>query len=271
MKKTKMAIMYDFDKTLSPKDMQEFRILKTLGYEDPKVFWQEVNAKSQESRMDNILTYMFLMNEKARGFTKKQLNDEGTYIELFKGVDTWFDRINAFAKLHNIEVEHYIISSGNQEIIEGTSIAKKFKKIYACSYIYENGKAVWPARVVNYTTKTQYIFRIHKGILDECNDVDLNKWTPKEEKYIAYEHMIYIGDGLTDVPCMKVINQFHGNTIAVYHPKDTQKDLAKELVGKGRCKYMAKADYSQNSRLEHIVKRIVERVALDVELECLKK
>lgn len=271
--KTKMAIMYDFDKTLSPKDMQEFRLIESLGYDDPKKFWQKVSDKSKKYKMDSILTYMYYMNHEAHGLTYESLNNEGKYIKLFDGLDTWFDRINEYGLKHNIEVEHYIISSGIQEIIEGTSIASKFKKIYACSYVYDENKvASWPARVVNYTTKTQYIFRIHKGILDECNDVDLNKWTPLEEKYIAYENMVYIGDGLTDVPCMKVINQYHGNTIAVYgDDSKNKKDLAEELVGKGRAKFMALADYRENSQIENLVKTIIDDIEVNAKLESYRK
>jgi 2-hydroxy-3-keto-5-methylthiopentenyl-1-phosphate phosphatase len=269
MKKTKMAIMYDFDKTLSPKDMQEFRIIESFGYEDTSTFWKEVREMALDKKMDSILTYMYYMNLKANGLTKDYLVNEGKYIELFKGVETWFDRINKYALANNVELEHYIISSGIQEIIEGTSIAKNFKKIYACSFMYgADGKAMWTSRVVNYTTKTQYIFRIHKGVLDECNDADLNRWTPSKTKYIKYENMVYIGDGLTDVPCMKVVNQYNGYTVAVYHDDNSFK-MARELVNKKRCKFKAAADYSVDSQMEKIMQRIIDEVDARAQLNRL--
>jgi len=270
MKKTKMAIMYDFDKTLSPKDMQEFRMIESFGYDDPKKFWEEVSELADRNKMDRILTYLLLMNEKAKGLTENYLSNEGAYIKLFKGVDTWFDRINSYALNHNVEVEHYIISSGIYEVIKGTSIAKHFKKIYACAYYYgDDKKAKWVSRVVNYTTKTQYIFRIHKGILDECNDVDLNKWTSEKNKYIRYDNMVYIGDGLTDVPCMKIINQYQGYTIAVYQDNEKSKAIARELVLKKRCKFKALADYSIASELENILEAIINDISARAKLKAL--
>jgi len=270
MKKTKMAFMYDFDKTLSPKDMQEFHLIESFG-SDPSDFWKEVDEVKNLNKMDAISTYMYLMNEKAKGLTYEQLVAEGQYIKLFKGVDTWFDRINQYAKEHNIEIEHYIISSGLTEIIKGTSIAKFFKKIYACSYFYdEQNVAKWPSRVVNYTTKTQYIFRIHKGILDESNDIDLNRWSSEDKKHIPYANMVYIGDGLTDVPCMKVINQYHGYTVAVYQDNPNSIATAEELVAKNRCKFKALADYSDNTMMEKIAKKIINDVEAKAQLEALK-
>lgn len=271
MKKVKMALIYDFDKTLSPKDMQEFHLLKRLGYKDPQEFWQKCSRVSKEHNMDSILTYMLLLAKEDPEMTQTSLVKEGEYIKLFKGVDTWFDRINDYGKENNIEIEHYIISSGIKDIILGTPIARHFKKIYACSYYFdENGYIKWPARVVNYTTKTQYIFRINKGVLDETNDIDLNRSTPDDEKYIPYERMIYFGDGLTDVPSMKVVGGFGGNTIAVFKdgPSNTSgKELAKELYDNKRATFMAKADYSENSRIDKIVKGIIDATYADLKLD----
>ena len=270
MDKVKMALIYDFDKTLAPKDMQEFHLLDHLGYKDPESFWQKCNALSKATNMDGILAYMYNIAKEDPTITKDILFREGSYIEYFKGVDTWFDRINEYGKSQGIEIEHYIISSGLKEIILGTSIASKFKKIYACSYYYdEDGHIKWPTRVVNYTTKTQYIFRINKGVLDETNDIDLNKSTKDEDKYIPYDRMIYFGDGLTDVPSMKVVTGFGGTSIAVYgqDKKDkTALNLAKELYEDKRATWMAKADYSKGSKIEKIVMGIIDRVATDIKL-----
>lgn len=271
MKKVKMALIYDFDKTLSPKDMQEFHIIKRFGYDDPNMFWQKCGEISKKHNMDGILSYMLMMAKEDPNMTQASLREEGSYIKLFKGVETWFKRINEYAFKKDIIIEHYIISSGLKDIIKGTTIANEFKKIYACSYYFdENGYAKWPSRVINYTTKTQYIFRINKGVLDETNDTDLNKSTPDEDKYIPYNRMIYFGDGLTDVPSMKVVAGFGGNTIAVY--KDSTKDksakiLAEELFENKRATFMAKADYSEGSKIDKIVKGIIDAIHSDLKLD----
>lgn len=265
---TKMALIYDFDKTLSPKDMQEFHLIQRLGFKDTDAFWKRCNELSVSTNMDGILSYMYNIAKEDPSITKDDLYSEGSYVEYFKGVDTWFDRVNEYGRSKGIEIEHYIISSGLKEIILGTSIAKEFKKIYACSYYYdEDGTVKWPARVVNYTTKTQYIFRINKGVLDETNDIDLNRSTPDEDKYIPYDRMIYFGDGLTDVPSMKVVTGFGGTSIAVYgqDAKDrTAQNLAKELYEDKRATFMARADYSKDSKIEKIVFGIIDHVATDV-------
>lgn len=268
MNKVKMALIYDFDKTLSPKDMQEFHLLKTLGYQNPDEFWAKCGKISQTHNIDGILAYMYLMAIEDPNMTKEKLIKEGSYIKLFKGVDTWFERINDYAVKSDIILEHYIISSGLKDIIIGTPIAKYFKEIYACSYYYdENGRALWPARAINYTVKTQYIFRINKGIFDETNDVDLNRSTKDEDKYIPYSRMIYFGDGLTDVPSMKVVAGFGGNTIAVYKKAKDAKELAQDLYENKRATFMANADYSEGSKIDKIVKGIIDTVAADLKLD----
>ena len=268
MKNVKMALIYDFDKTLSPKDMQEFHYLKRLGYKNPQDFWDRCEKLKNEMNIDGILSYMYLMSKEDKNLTRDSLREEGKYVKFYKGVDTWFKRINAYGKKHHVDVEHYVISSGIKDIIKGTSIAKEFKKIYACDYYCdENGKILWPSRVVNYTAKTQYIFRINKGVLDETNDIDLNKSTPDEDKYIPYERMIYFGDGLTDVPSMKVVAGFGGNTVAVYSSK---KELAMDLYNAKRATFASKADYSEGSKIEKIVMAIIDQIEARSRLEDIK-
>ncbi len=269
---TKMALIYDFDKTLSPKDMQEFHFIPSLGYKSAADFWSESKKNSDKNNMDSNLSYMQLMVEKRPGLTKDDLINEGKYIELYKGVDTWFKRINAYGKKHNVEVEHYIISSGIREMIMGTKIFNDFKQVFACSYAYdEDGKVIWPSRVVNYTTKTQYLYRINKGIFDETNDVDLNKKTPKDEKYIPFSNMVYFGDGLTDVPSMRVMLEEGGYTVAVYGSKQAKTDLADPLKGDNRATFVAEADYSLGSDVEKLVKALIESVETNTKLEEFKK
>jgi len=266
MKNAKLALIYDFDKTLSPKDMQEFHYIRSLGYEDPVDFWKECDTFSKKHNCDGILSYMYLMVMKNRDLTRKQLIEEGKYIELYKGVSTWFRRINEYGKKHHIDVEHYVISSGLTDIISGTSIADEFKKIYACTYAYDsNGKVLWPSRVVNYTMKTQYLFRINKGVLAETNDEDLNSSTPETEKYIPITNMIYFGDGSTDVPSMKVVQQNGGVTIAVFG--DGSQAKAEQLYADKRANFVVKADYSKGSKVEKIVQGIIDSLETRNKLE----
>ncbi|MBQ0036622.1 MAG: haloacid dehalogenase-like hydrolase [Firmicutes bacterium] len=267
-KNVKLALVYDFDKTLSPKDMQEFHYIKSLGYNNPVDFWIECDALAKKHNCDGILAYMYLMAKKNPDLTKQQLLDEGKYIKLYKGVDTWFSRINEYGKKHHIDVEHYIISSGLTDIIRGTSIAKEFKKIYACTYVYDkDGKALWPARVVNYTMKTQYLFRINKGVLVETNDEDLNKSTPESQKSIPLENMVYFGDGSTDVPSMKVVQQNGGTTIAVFGDNNSKKQKAVTLFNEKRANFAVKADYRKDSKIEKIVMGIIDSLEAKSKLE----
>lgn len=267
----KIALVYDFDKTLSPMNMQEFHYISSLGFKEAKDFWNECSKEVKKNKMDSILAYMMIMLKYNPSLNKKDLINEGKYIKLFKGVDTWFKRINAYGKKRGIEVEHYIISSGVKEMVEGTKIAKEFKKIYACSYAYDSaGKVLWPAMVVNYTTKTQYLFRINKGVLDETNDFDLNRSTPDEEKYIPFSNMVYFGDGLTDVPSMKVVKNNGGYTVAVYDSASQKETLAQELKKDKRATFAFKADYSKHSKIEQAIKGIIDAIAADNKLEDLK-
>ena len=267
MKNGKLALIYDFDKTLSPRDMQEFHYIKSLGYENPADFWNECGVFSQKHNCDSILSYMYMMIRKNPDLTQKQLIEEGKYVELYKGVKTWFKRINDYGKKHHVDVEHYIISSGLTDIIKGTQIASEFKKIYACTYAYdENGKVLWPSRAVNYTMKTQYLFRINKGVLKETNDEDLNSSTPESQKYIPLENMVYFGDGSTDVPSMKVVQQNGGTTIAVFGD-DSKRNRAEKLYADKRATFAVKADYSKGSRIEKIVMGIIDSLEAKNRLE----
>lgn len=260
-------MIYDFDKTLSPRDMQEFHYIGSLGYEDPAAFWKECDEFSKKHNCDGILSYMYLTIAKNPELTRKQLIEEGRYIKLYEGVKTWFSRINEYGKKHHVKVEHYVISSGLTDIIKGTEIAGEFKKIYACSYAYDsNGKVLWPSRVVNYTMKTQYLFRINKGVLTETNDEDLNDSTPDTEKYIPLNNMIYFGDGSTDVPSMKVVQQNGGTTIAVF-ADDSRRNKADKLFSDKRASFAVKADYSKGSKIEKIVQGIIDALEVKNRLE----
>ncbi|MBQ2256363.1 MAG: haloacid dehalogenase-like hydrolase [Clostridia bacterium] len=269
MSKTTIAILYDFDKTLCTTDMQEYDFIKKLNM-TPAEFWGEAAKLTKQYEMEKILSYMLVMIRKCkeRGIplTKEYLRSCGENVELFNGVATWFDRINAFGKSMGVNIEHYIISSGTYEIIEGTPIAKYFKKVFACRYIYdENGEAVWPAHAINYTLKTQYIYRISKGILDLTDDEGVNREQDESLRRIAYSNMIYLGDGMTDIPCMKMVKERGGKSIAVY--PEGKGDTVKPLVDDDRINYVCVADYSENSTLERIVKLMIENMAIGEKLK----
>ena len=261
-KKPIVAIVYDFDKTLSTDDMQNFSSIPNLDMKSDE-FWEEANKLSDKAGMDRILCYMLLMirqcQEKGISLTREYLNSLGKEVQFFNGVTTWFKRINKFADELGIKVEHYIVSSGTREIIEGTDIAKEFKQVYACEFLYDkDGIACWPKFAVNYTVKTQYIFRISKGILDPNDDVNLNS---KSEKHrIPFRNIVYIGDGLTDVPCMLLVKERGGKSIAIY-PKG-QKNKVEHLYRHGRVNYICKGDYSQGSDIEKIIKLIINQASI---------
>ncbi|MBE6698565.1 MAG: haloacid dehalogenase-like hydrolase [Ruminococcaceae bacterium] len=269
MAKPTIAILYDFDKTLCTTDMQEYDFIKNLGMTSEE-FWGESGRISREYEVEKILSYMLVMlqQSKKKGIplTREYLRSCGEHVELYSGVATWFNRINAFGKSLGVEIEHYIISSGTHEIIEGTPIAKYFKKVFACRYHYdENGEAMWPALAINYTLKTQYIYRISKGILDVTDDESVNREQDESLRRIAYSNMIYIGDGLTDIPCMKMVKERGGKSIAVY--PEGKGDTVKPLVDDDRINYVCVADYSESSTMERIVKLMIEHMAISEKLK----
>ncbi len=272
MKRPIVAIMYDFDKTLCTKDMQEYAFIPTLGMSSA-AFWKEANDLTDQQEMDNILAYMFKMVEKAREkkypVTRDEFRKMGQEVEYFDGVLTWFDRINQIGEKAGVRIEHYIVSSGIKEIIEGTSIANYFKKIYACEFMYDyNGSIQWPKFAVNYTAKTQFLFRINKGVLtiDSKSADKLNRFTPENERRIPFRNMIYVGDGLTDVPCMKLVKSNGGQSIAVYD-QEKGKDAAEALKKADRVNFVAAADYSPGSDIETIISAIIKKIQAVEEMQ----
>lgn len=262
MRKPIVAIMYDFDKTLCTRDMQEYTFIPSVGME-PSEFWGHTAEVAAAETMDSILTYLYCMVEKAHQtgnpLTRESLVACGKDIEYHPGVEGWFERINRYAEEAGVEVEHYVLSSGLKEIIEGTSIAKYFKRIYACEFLYKDGQAYWPKMAVNYTNKTQFVYRINKGVLDINNDVDLNNSRPDSEKRVFFSNMIYIGDGLTDVPCMKLVKQSGGHSIAIY--SQGQQHKAAPLLKHERVDWMFEADYSEGSELDQTMKLLLQNLA----------
>lgn len=271
-----VALMYDFDRTLCTKDMQEYGFIPEIGM-DAGSFWRQVNKLTDEQGMDNILAYMFLMvemcKEKKVPITRKKFNDLGKGVQFFDGVDTWFERINEYGKALGVRIEHYIVSSGLKEIIEGTVIAPYMKKIYACEFMYDyTGSIQWPKFAVNYTAKTQFLFRINKGVLtiDSTSAEKLNQFTPENDRRIPFRNMIYIGDGLTDVPCMKLVRVNGGQSIAVFDP-EKGKSTAKDLLEAERVNYIVPAEYGPGSDVETIVKAIVKKIQAVEEMRSYMK
>lgn len=260
-----VAICYDFDKTLSPKDMQEYSLLPKLGCQ-AKEFWEESNTYAKANGMDRILSYMKLICEKCAkkdiAITEKDYKRMGKSVELFNGVDTWFDRINKFCYDNDIEVEHYIISAGLKEIIEGTPIAKQFTKIFASSFIFDSyGKPTWPRQVVNYTTKTQYLFRINKDCTEDLSDESsVNQYLDEEKRRIPFRNFVYIGDSETDIPAMKLVKKGNGYSIGVYNPSLVDIEKTSKLIQQNRINFFAPADYAEGSKLEKIVKDIIIKI-----------
>lgn len=269
MQKKIIAIMYDFDKTLCTTNMQEYAFIPNLGM-DALSFWNEVSSLVKEEKMDLILAYMYLMIKKMSSLglslTREYLVDMGRNMILFPGVKEWFERINAYGEELGMQVEHYVISSGIKEIIDGSEIAKYFKGIYAGEFLYdEKGKAIWPKRSVNYTNKTQFLYRINKGILDLTDDSSLNKRMNLDERRISTSNMIYIGDGLTDVPCMRIVKDAGGVSIAVYTDKSFQ--AAQDLLEDGRIDYMVPANYEKGNNLDQIMKEIISKMAVNAHVD----
>lgn len=270
-KKPVLAICYDFDKTLSPDNMQAQGYIQSVGF-DVEAFWKEANELAKANDMDTNLAYMLKMLEEAEGtlvFNKEALQEYGSHVKLYAGVQEWFERMREYGRKKGVIVEHYIISSGLKEMIEGTSVAKAgaFEKIYASSFYYnEKGVAKWPAQAVNYTSKTQFLFRIEKGVLD-INDEGVNDYFRPEEIRVPFRNMVYIGDSDTDIPCMKLVNANGGHSIGVYDSLSKDKAKVYKMLRDNRIRYFAEADYREESELDRLVKSIIDRTASNEALE----
>ena len=268
MDKPIIAFLYDFDKTLCTTDMEDYAFIPSLGM-TPKEFWALANGFGHANRMDGILAYMYTMIQESEKrhlpFTRESLREMGRDIVLFPGVQEWFGRINAFGDSQGVQVEHYIISSGLRESIEGSSISGEFKEIYASEFYYdETGRPVWPKLAVNFTAKTQFVYRINKGVLDVSDDKTLNDSMPDDSKRVPFTNMVYMGDGLSDVPCMKMMRAYGGQAIAVY--KDSNRGGVEDLLAKGRVDFIFKADYSEGTALDLTVKNIIRKMAISDQL-----
>lgn len=271
----KTALIYDFDGTLARGNMQEVSFIPSVGMEKG-AFWEEAETLTRQADGDGILMYMQLMLQRAREndapITKRALRDHGHDVKLFDGLKTdltgpgWFDRMNAFGRSYGLDIEHYIVSAGLEEMIDGCPIRDAFRHVFASKFVYdEHGVAVWPAVGVNYTTKTQYLFRINKGVLNHFEHDKINRFIPDAERPVPFERMIFLGDGDTDVPTMKMMHTKGGFSIAVYDPRNSERDQQKiySLISEDRVNFVAAADYREGSPLDLIVKGLVGRIAVN--------
>lgn len=268
-----LAICYDFDKTLSPDDMQAQGYIQSVNYHVDR-FWAESNQMARDNGMDSNLAYMYKMVKEAKGhfdLSRKALEEYGSKVKLFPGVNEWFERVRQYGKEKGVIVEHYIISSGLKEMIEGTEIAKRgsFEEIYASAFYYdENGVAIWPAQAINYTSKTQFLFRIEKGTLD-VNDQAVNDFFPSEQMRVPFRNIVYIGDSDTDIPSMKLVNTYGGHAIGVYDPDTGNKEKVYRMMRDNRIRYFAPADYREGQELDRLLLAIIEKTAAYEKLESI--
>ena len=265
-----VALVYDFDGTLAPGNMQEFGLLQSIGYENPAEFWNLCDQIAKTNDAGGIAVVMYAIQTEAQRAgircTRDMLREFGKKVLFFPGVIKWFDAINRYATEIGVEVKHYINSSGIKEMIEGCEIAKEFERIYACTYLYDsNGDACWPSVLVDYTKKTQFLFKINKGIREVSDKVRVNEFVPSDERPVPFERMIYFGDGETDVPCMRTVKSNGGYSFAVYG-NDKKRALAMQLLSEGRVNFACAADYTEGGEMMEIVKRILDKVKIDYTL-----
>jgi hypothetical protein len=268
-----IAIVYDFDGTLSPLSMQEYTVLPELGI-NPKDFWAEVKTATKANEATEVLTYMRLMAERiAQGslpIDRARLRELGAKVPYFPGVETWFDRINKFVQeqtLGYVKIRHYIVSAGLKEILEGVSIARNFHTIFASQYHYDAfGRPTFANRVITDVSKTQYLFRINKGVEDLS--LPVNDHMPEDERPIPFRNMIYIGDGDTDVPSMAVTRKNGGHAFAVYSPGE-KIEKCDTLFKAGRVDAYFEADYSTNKRLEIFFKGLLKKMFAEIRYDSM--
>ncbi len=269
-----VALIYDFDGTLSPGNMQEFGFIQAIG-STPDEFWKMSDGIAIGQDASNILAYMKLMFDEARKagirLTRSNFRKYGEDIKLYEGVREWFRNVNEYGTAHGVKIEHYINSSGLKEIIEGSPIAGEFKHIFAGSFIYdENGQAEWPGIAVDYTAKTQFLFKIQKGIFSSRDAKKVNESMADENKRIPFTNMIYFGDGDTDVPSMKIVSMFGGQAIAVFDPtKPNKRETARKLLRQGRVGYITPASYTKDSRTFRLVCAMIDKIKADADLKFL--
>ncbi len=275
-KKPIVALIYDFDGTLSPGNMQEFGFIQAVG-KTADEFWRMSDSIAIGQDASNVLSYMKLMYDEAKKngipLRREEFRRFGQHIELFEGVREWFRLVNDYGRTHGVRIEHYINSSGLKEIIEGSPIAHEFKHVFAGTFIYNaDGEAEWPGIAVDYTAKTQFLFKISKGIFSARDNKQVNASMAEDKKRIPFSNMIYFGDGDTDVPCMKIVGMFGGHSIAVFDPgNERKKAAAAKLKRQGRVAFAVPAVYTQDAPAFRVVRAIIDKIRADFVLSRLSR
>ena len=273
-KRPTVALIYDFDGTLAPGNMQEYDFIPAVGKSN-KEFWSEANSLAEKQDADPVLAYMARMIQEAQStglsLRREAFQESGRSIRYYAGVEAWFARMNRYAEEQDLRLLHYINSSGLREIIEGTSIAHEFKHIYACSFLYNvDGIAYWPAVAVNYTNKTQFIFKINKGVESVSDTKLVNQYLEEEKRPVQFKHMIFIGDGTTDIPCMRLVKSQGGHSIAVYNPAHQGSfEAMRKLIDEGRATYVCPADYTEGGEIDKLVKTIIDKIYTDNKIKLM--
>lgn len=267
---------YDFDGTLAPGNMQEHAFIPDELGMDHAEFWAEATRIAREQRGDGILAYMHLMLAKAREkgleLSLESWRRRGANLRLFPGVLDWFDRQNARADALGLDLRHFIISSGNRELIEGSPIAPWFDRIYASGFIFDDAEdAIGIALAINYTGKTQYLFRINKWTLDEWDNDGINAVQADRDRPVPFTRIAFFGDGLTDIPVMRVMTDHGGHAVAVYDPeREITEAAAHKLLADGRARLAAPGDFREGRPLDELAGRILEEMARGVDAELFR-
>ena len=265
----RIALLYDFDYTLAHGYMQQFGLMQDLGFNNISEYFSECEKVAGDKDMDMCLSMLCgiveLAKRKGKTVTREYLRSFGKDVEYYKGVTEWFENINKIGKEYNVEIEHYVISSGVKEIIEGATISKYFKRIYANFFAYKDGVAFWPSQVVNYTSKTQYIYRVRKNVLDDLASLDKINEKMSDDEVLPFKNIIYFGDSETDIPSFKIVKNSGGLSVCVYEGKNEKaKKIAQKCFIEGRCNYFAEADFSEGGEMYSVITDYIRNVCKNI-------
>ena len=278
-----IAIVYDYDRTLSPRPMQEDVIFERIGVEASKFWSMADELKGNKSYEDELAWIRLLLdNPSFRCLSNLDLEGMGRNLKFYPGVPEMFAELEVGLHSdkylrHGVALEHYIVTSGLKSVLAGSILSQNVQAIFGCELDEdEEGRVYWPKRIISHTAKTQYLFRITKGLEYVDLSHDVNDHMPEPERRIPFSNMLYIGDGPTDVPCFAVISSRGGKSLAVYDPSSKVSfATCMSLREAQRVDEIAEADYRQNTHLrrlmEHYVIQMADRIVLQQEMEHERK